>query len=96
MPGAGASLLILALALYALGASLYGAHTGRPAIVASARRGTYAIAGVLAITVALLEAAFPAVGLLARARGGALVGRHTDVLQGDRLVDEPGRVPAAR
>jgi cytochrome c-type biogenesis protein CcmF len=57
---AGFSCLAVALAicLYGIGASLYGARTGRRDYVASGRRAVYALAGVLAVAMAILQAAF--------------------------------------
>jgi len=57
---AGRACLILALviALYGIGASLYGASSGRREWVASGRRAVYALAGVLVLAFAILEAAF--------------------------------------
>src|ERR687892_474350 len=48
----------LAICLYGIGASLYGARTGRRDWVASGRRSVYALAGVLAVAMAILQAAF--------------------------------------
>src|SRR5688572_18593244 len=60
MAVAGAICLAVALAvcLYGIGASLYGARTGRRDYVASGRRAVYALAGVLAVAMAILQAAF--------------------------------------
>src|SRR3712207_5156070 len=57
---AGRACLIIALAicLYGIVASLYGARTGRRDLVASGRRAVYALAGVLLVAFAILEAAF--------------------------------------
>jgi cytochrome c-type biogenesis protein CcmF len=57
---AGFSCLAVALAIcvYGIGASLYGAHTGRRDYVASGRRSVYALAGVLVVAMAILQAAF--------------------------------------
>src|SRR5215216_1869863 len=57
---AGFSCLAAALAIcvYGIGASLYGARTGRRDWVASGRRSVYALAGVLAVAMAILQAAF--------------------------------------
>src|SRR5215204_2152902 len=57
---AGRACLILALAicLYGIGASLYGALTGRRQWVASGRRAAYALAGVLVAAFAILESGF--------------------------------------
>jgi len=51
-------LLALAVALYGVGAALYGALKGRRDLVDSARRAVYAVAGLLTGAFALLEAAF--------------------------------------
>ena len=48
----------LAICLYGIGASLYGARKGRREYVASGRRAVYALAGVLAVAMAILQAAF--------------------------------------
>jgi cytochrome c-type biogenesis protein CcmF len=60
MATAGRALLIVAfvLALYGVGASLYGARTGARAWVDSGRRAVYALAGVLTLAFAILELAF--------------------------------------
>src|SRR5215216_2952695 len=60
MPGLGRACLILALgiALYGIGASLYGARTRRREWVDSGRRAVYALAAVLTVAFAVLEAAF--------------------------------------
>ena len=57
---AGFSCLAVALAicLYGIGASLYGARAGRRDLVASGRRAVYALAGVLVVAMAILQAAF--------------------------------------
>src|SRR5829696_9230896 len=57
---AGRACLILALAicLYGIGASLYGARTGKRPWVASGRRAAYALAGVLVLAFAILESGF--------------------------------------
>src|ERR671923_46082 len=60
MAVAGSSCLVAALAIcvYGIGASLYGARSGRRDYVASGRRSVYALAGVLAVAMAILQAAF--------------------------------------
>src|SRR5215216_3146172 len=60
MAVAGKACLILALAicLYGVGASLYGARTRRREWVASGRRAVYALAGTAAVAFVILEAAF--------------------------------------
>ena len=57
---AGFSCLAVALAicLYGIGASLYGVRAGRRDLVASGRRAVYALAGVLVVAMAILQAAF--------------------------------------
>jgi cytochrome c-type biogenesis protein CcmF len=57
---AGKACLILALAtcLYGIGASLYGARSGRREWVASGRRAVYAVAGTVALAFGILQAAF--------------------------------------
>jgi cytochrome c-type biogenesis protein CcmF len=56
----GRALLIfgLVVALYAIGASIYGALTRRHAWVDSGRRAVYALAGVLTLAFVIMEAAF--------------------------------------
>jgi cytochrome c-type biogenesis protein CcmF len=56
----GRACLILALgvSLYGIGASLYGARTRQRPWVDSGRRAVYALAGIVAVAFALLEAAF--------------------------------------
>src|SRR6185369_10515789 len=60
MATVGRALLIVAfaVALYGIGASLYGAFAGGRAWVDSGRRAVYALAGVLTLAFAILEAAF--------------------------------------
>ena len=60
MPTLGRACLILALgiALYGIGASLHGARARRREWVDSGRRAVYALAGVLTVAFAVLEAAF--------------------------------------
>jgi len=48
----------LAICLYGIAASLHGARSGRRDWVASGRRSVYALAGVLAVAMAILQAAF--------------------------------------
>src|SRR5687768_3662761 len=57
---AGRALLVIALAIavYGIAASLYGARTGDRAWIASGRRAVYALTGTLAVCFVLLEAAF--------------------------------------
>lgn len=56
----GRALLILGLivAVYGIGASLYGATGGRSAWVESGRRAVYALAGLMTVAFAILEIAF--------------------------------------
>src|SRR5919206_283662 len=56
----GRACLILALAVcaYGIGASLYGARTGRREWAESGRRAVYVLAGLLTVSFAVLEAAF--------------------------------------
>jgi cytochrome c-type biogenesis protein CcmF len=56
--GRACLILALAIALYGIGASLYGAQTGRREWVDSGRRAVHALAGVLVVAFAILEAAF--------------------------------------
>src|SRR5947209_14994262 len=60
MAPAGRVLLIRALrsSVYGLGASLYGARTGRLEWVDSARRAMYVLAGMAAIAFVILDVAF--------------------------------------
>jgi cytochrome c-type biogenesis protein CcmF len=57
---AGKACLILALAVcvYGIGASLYGARSGRREWVASGRRSVYALAGTAIVAFVILQAAF--------------------------------------
>jgi cytochrome c-type biogenesis protein CcmF len=57
---AGKACLILALGvcLYGIGASLYGARSGRREWIASGRRAVYALAGVAVVAFVILQAAF--------------------------------------
>ena len=57
---AGRACLILALAIcvYGIGASLYGARSGQRQWVASGRRAAYALAGVLVLAFGILESGF--------------------------------------
>src|ERR687892_1945233 len=48
----------LAICLYGIGASLYGARAGRREWVASGRRAVYALAGTAVVAFVILEAAF--------------------------------------
>jgi cytochrome c-type biogenesis protein CcmF len=48
----------LMIAVYGVGASLFGARGGRPRWVDSGRRAVYALAGVLTVAFVILEAAF--------------------------------------
>jgi cytochrome c-type biogenesis protein CcmF len=56
----GSATLVVALmaSLYAVGASLLGATTGRRDLLASGRRAIYALAGLLGLAFAILEAAY--------------------------------------
>src|SRR5215204_1017997 len=56
--GSGCLVLALGVALYGIGASLYGARAGERAWVDSGRRAVYATAGVLLVAFGVLEAAF--------------------------------------
>jgi cytochrome c-type biogenesis protein CcmF len=60
MAGVGSACLAVGLlaALYAAGASLYGARGGGPAWVTSGRRAIYATGGLMIVAVAILESAF--------------------------------------
>src|SRR5688572_15824134 len=60
MAGVGSAALVVALmtALYAAGAALVGARTGRRDLVASARRAFYCLAGLLTLCFLLVEVAF--------------------------------------
>src|ERR1700761_2831913 len=60
MATVGRALLILALGVtvYGIGASLYGARTGRREWVDSGRRAVYALAGLSTLAFAILEVAF--------------------------------------
>src|SRR3954447_7646197 len=56
----GPPLLVMALALEAwgIGASIYGARTGKRQWVISGRRAVYSVAGLITLCFAILEAAF--------------------------------------
>ncbi|MBA2514146.1 MAG: heme lyase CcmF/NrfE family subunit, partial [Solirubrobacterales bacterium] len=56
--GRACLILALAVSVYGVGASLYGARKGNRAWVASGRRAVYAVAGSLLVAFAVLEAAF--------------------------------------
>ncbi len=60
MAGVGSAALIVALlaALYAVGASIFGAATGRREWVVSGRRAIYCVAGLCVLAFAILESAF--------------------------------------
>jgi cytochrome c-type biogenesis protein CcmF len=60
MAGVGSACLAVGLltALYAAGASIYGARSGRREFVVSGRRAVYCLAGLLVLAVVVLEAAF--------------------------------------
>jgi cytochrome c-type biogenesis protein CcmF len=60
MAGVGSACLVVALltAVYAVGASLFGARTGRREWVTSGRRAIYCIAALCVVAFGLLEAAF--------------------------------------
>jgi len=60
MAGVGAACLFVGLlcALYAVGASLAGARTGRRELTVSARRAIYCLAALLVLAFAILEAAY--------------------------------------
>jgi cytochrome c-type biogenesis protein CcmF len=48
----------LAICVYGIGASLYGARSGRREFVESGRRSVYALAGILAVAMLILQLAF--------------------------------------
>ncbi len=56
--GSACIFVALLVALYAVGASLYGARSGRREYVVSARRAIYCLAGLLLLAMAILEAAY--------------------------------------
>jgi cytochrome c-type biogenesis protein CcmF len=56
--GAASLILALGVAVFGLGASLYGARSGRADWVASGRRAVYALAGLATVAFAVLELAF--------------------------------------
>jgi cytochrome c-type biogenesis protein CcmF len=60
MAAVGRALLILGLvvAIYGLGASLYGARSGQPEWVDSGRRAMYTLAGLMAFAFVILDVAF--------------------------------------
>ena len=70
--GRACLILALAIAVYGVAASLYGARTHNRAWVLSGRRAVYALAGVLVVAFGILEAAF-----LRSDFSFALVGSHS-------------------
>jgi len=56
--GRGLTFLALLVAVYGVGSALYGARTGQREWVTSARRATYALAGLTTAAFAVLEIAF--------------------------------------
>ncbi|HLM50789.1 MAG TPA: cytochrome c biogenesis protein CcsA, partial [Solirubrobacteraceae bacterium] len=56
--GAACLILCLGVCAYGIGASLYGARTGRREFVVSGRRAVYALAGLATVAFAILELAF--------------------------------------
>ena len=56
--GSAALGVALLTSLYAVGASVAGALSGRAALVASARRAIYAVAGLLALAMVIIEVAY--------------------------------------
>src|SRR5947208_518157 len=56
--GSAALICALITALYGSGAALAGARTGRPALVVSARRAIFCVAGLCTLAVILLELAY--------------------------------------
>jgi cytochrome c-type biogenesis protein CcmF len=60
MAGLGFACLVLALVVcaYGIGASLYGARSGRVEFSESGRRSVYALAGILTVAMVVLEIAF--------------------------------------
>jgi cytochrome c-type biogenesis protein CcmF len=56
--GRACLLLSLVVAVYGIGASLYGARAQRPGWVASGRRAVFALAGLLTVAMGVLEIAF--------------------------------------
>src|SRR5215207_1857373 len=60
MPGIGSAALVVALmtALYAVGAALVGARTGRRELVVSARRAFSCMGGLLTLCFVMVEVAF--------------------------------------
>ncbi len=56
--GRALTFLALVVAVYGIGAALYGARSGRREYVTSARRATYALAGLTTAAFVLLEVAF--------------------------------------
>ena len=56
--GSACIFVALLVGIYVVGASLYGARTGRRELVVSARRGVYCLAGLLILAMIVLEAAY--------------------------------------
>ena len=71
----------LAISAYGIGASLYGARSGRREFVDSGRRAVYALAGMLVVAIADPPARVRALGLRVRARRQPLVDDDAAVLQ---------------
>ncbi len=94
MAGVGSACLAVALltAAYAVGASLYGARSGRREWVTSGRRAIYCVAAPLRDRVRAARGGLPALGLLVRAGRRGVLDQHADLLQGDGAVGDPGRV----
>ena len=97
MAGVGSACLAVALltALYAVGASIYGARSGRREWVTSGRRAIYCLAGLCVGAFAILESAF-----LRSDFSYALVaeGSSTDTPTFYKVtarVGDPGRLAAA-
>ena len=74
--GSGCLVLALGVALYGIGASLYGARAGGRAWVDSGRRAVYATAGVLLVRLRGARGGVPALGLRAQRRRRPLLDHH--------------------
>ena len=93
--GSGCLWLALGVALYGIGASLYGARRGGRAWVDSGRRAVYATAGVRARRLRGARGRVPALGLRAQRRRRPLLDHHAHLLPRHRGVVLAGGLAAA-
>ena len=97
MAEVGRALLILGLlvALYGIGASIYGARSHRREWVDSGRRAVYVLVGLTAIAFVILEVAFLRSDFSYNVVAGALVHDDPDLLQARRRLVLAGGIAAA-